>query len=153
MTPQGKTRIDTDIPDGTSNTILHAEKYARCTNTVMAPQFQDGGTAWAYCGAPPFPWHRPPMSPPRPGFVPGFAIRHFAANGAPDAIGEGSIFRVKPTPFVGNCDPTRAATAHAGGMLVGLADGSVRTLAPTMSGKTWWAAVTPAGGEVLGSDW
>jgi prepilin-type N-terminal cleavage/methylation domain-containing protein len=152
MTPQGKTRIDTGIPDGTSNTILHAEKYARCTNTTMAPQFQDGGTAWAYSGAP-FAWQPPPMSPPRAGFVPGFAIRTFAANGAPDATGEGSIFRVKPTPFLGNCDPTRAATAHAGGILVGLADASVRTLAPTMSGKTWWAAVTPAGGEVLGSDW
>ena len=46
-----------------------------------------------------------------------------------------------------------AATAHAGGMLVGLADGSVRSLAQGMSGDTWWAAVTPSGGEVLGSDW
>src|SRR2546427_2868570 len=152
ITPQGKARIDTDIPDGTSNTILHAEKYARCTNTTMAPQFQDGGTAWAYSGAP-FAFQSPPMSPPRAGFVPAFAIRTFAANGAPNATGEGSIFQVQPTPFLGNCDPTRASTPHAGGILVGLADGSVRTLAPTMSGKTWWAAVTPAGGEVLGSDW
>jgi prepilin-type N-terminal cleavage/methylation domain-containing protein len=153
MSPQGKARIDTDIPDGASNTILHAEKYAHCTNTVMPPAFRDGGTAWAYSGAVPFPWQPPPMSPPRPGFVPGFAIRAYAANGAPDATGEGSIFQTQPTPFLGKCDPTRASTAHTGGMLVGLADGSVRTLAPTMSGKTWWAAVTPAGGEVLGSDW
>ena len=152
ITPQGKARIPADIPDGTSNTILHAEKYARCTNTTMAPKFQDGGTAWAYSGAP-FAFQPPPMSPPRAGFVPAFAIRTFAANGAPDATGEGSIFQVKPTPFLGNCDPTRASTPHAGGIQVGLADASVRTLAPTMSGKTWWAAVTPAGGEVLGSDW
>lgn len=151
--PQGKARVDADIPDGASNTILHAEKYARCTNTTMAPQFRDGGTAWAYCGAMQFTWQQPPMSPPRSGFGPGFAIRAFAALGAPDAIGEGSLFQVQPTPFLGNCDPTRAATAHAGGILVGLADGSVRTLAPTTSGKTWWAAVTPAGSEVLGSDW
>src|SRR5262249_38177389 len=41
LNPQGKARL-TDITDGTSNTILYAEKYARCTNTTMAPQFQDG---------------------------------------------------------------------------------------------------------------
>ena len=149
--PQGKARIPADIQDGTSNTILHAEKYARCSSMVMAPAFRDGGTAWAYSGAVPFPWQPPPMSPPRPGFTPGFAIRAFAAHGAPDATGERSRFQVQPRE--GNCDPTRASTAHAGGILVGLADGSVRTLAPTMSGKTWWAAVTPAGGEVLGPDW
>ena len=93
------------------------------------------------------------MTPPGKAFQPGFAIPALAARGAPNAIGPGSIFQVQPTPFLGNCDPTRAATAHPGGMLVGLADGSVRTLAPSMSGDTWWAAVTPAGGEVLGSDW
>jgi len=36
-------------------------------------------------------------------------------------------------------------------MQVCLADGSVRSLAPTMSGATWWAACTPSGGDVLGS--
>ena len=36
---------------------------------------------------------------------------------------------------------------------VTVVDGSVRTLAPSMSGATWWAAVTPSGGEVTGSDW
>ena len=65
-------------------------------------------------------------------------------------LAPGSMFQVQPTPFLGNCDPTRAATAHAGGIQVGLVDGSVRTLAPSLSGDTWWAAVTPTGGEVLG---
>jgi prepilin-type N-terminal cleavage/methylation domain-containing protein len=150
--PQGRTAFAA-IADGLSNTILHAEKYARCSNTVMAPAFRDGGSAWAFGGAGAFPWQPPPMTPPRPGFGPGFAIRAFADIGAPDVIGERSRFQVQPTPFLGNCDPTRASTAHAGGIQVGLADGSVRTLAPTMSGKTWWAAVTPREGEVLGSDW
>ena len=147
--PQGRARF-ADIPDGTSNTILHAEKYARCSNTVMVPAFRDGGNAWAYSGGP-FLWQPAPMTPLRAGFGPAFAIRGFVALGAPDAIREGSIFQVRPTP--GNCDPTRASTAHAGGILVGLAEGSVRTLAPTMSGTTWWAALTPEGGEVPGSDW
>ena len=68
-------------------------------------------------------------------------------------IGTGSKFQVQPAPFLGNCDPTRTATAHPGGIQVGLADGSVRTLTRSMSNDTWWAAVTPSGGEVLGSDW
>jgi prepilin-type N-terminal cleavage/methylation domain-containing protein len=150
--PQGKTTL-TDILDGTSNTILHAEKYARCSNTFMAPAFRDGGSAWAYCTSPLFPWQPPPMNPPAKGFQPGFCIAGLVRRGAPNAIGPESIFQHQPSPFLGNCDPTRAATAHTGGIQVGLADGSVRTLAPTMSGATWWAAVTPSGGEVLGSDW
>ena len=143
--PQGKTRL-TDIQDGTSQTILYAEKYARCSGTSMS---LDGGSLWAYSAfrnvdLP------PPMDPPptpRP-FNPGFAI---PVPVWPNAIGPGSKFQVQPRP--GNCDPTRASTAHAGGMLVGLADGSVRTLSPGMSGDTWWDAITPSGGEVLGPDW
>jgi prepilin-type N-terminal cleavage/methylation domain-containing protein len=149
--PQGKARFPADIPDGTSNTLLHAEKYARCTNTNLAPAFRDGGTAWAYTTALLFPWQPPPMTLPGKAFQPGFAIAGLAGRGAPDAIGPGSIFQVQPTE--GNCDPTRASTPHPGGILVGLADGSVRTLAPGLSPDTWWAAVTPSGGEVLGSDW
>jgi len=150
--PQGKKRLG-DILDGTSNTILQAEKYARCTNTILPPLFRDGGSAWAYGGAGPFPWLPPPMAPPVKMFGPGFCIPALANQGAPYAIGPQSKFQVQPTPFLGNCDPTRAATAHSGGIQVGLADGSARNLAPTLSGATWAAAVTPRGEEVLGEDW
>ena len=151
--PQGKTRIPADLPDGTSNTILQAEKYARCTNTTLPPQFRDGGSAWAYGGAGAFPWLPPPMDLPVKAFVAGFCVPALANQGAPNAIGPQSRFQVQPSPFLGNCDPTRAATAHAGGIQVGLVDGSVRTLAPSLSGTTWWAAVTPRDNDMLGSDW
>jgi hypothetical protein len=152
--PQGKIGIRS-ITDGTSNTILHAEKYARCSNNYayMPPAFRDGGAAWAYNTAPAFAWQPPPMKFPGKAFQPGFAIPALANFGAPNAIGPGSRFQVQPTPFLRNCDPTRTATSHPGGMLVGLADSSVRSLSPSLSGTTWWAAVTPAGNEVLGSDW
>jgi hypothetical protein len=42
---------------------------------------------------------------------------------------------------------------RAGWFLVGLGDGSVRTLKPTISKGTLRAAFTPAGGEILGADW
>jgi prepilin-type N-terminal cleavage/methylation domain-containing protein len=149
--PQGRARIPNDFADGTSHTILLAEKYKICTNTVMVPAFRDGGSAWAYTATPVFPWQPPPMTPPGKAFQSGFAIAGLVARGAPDAIGPGSKFDVQPIP--GNCDPTRAATAHPGGMVVGVADGSVRLLAADMSGEVWWAAVTPEGGEVQNSDW
>jgi prepilin-type N-terminal cleavage/methylation domain-containing protein len=148
--PQGKTRL-AGITDGTSNTIIFAEKYARCFNTTMAPAFRDGGTAWAYCTSPFFSWLPPPMQLPPRAFQPGFCIAGLVKQGAPDAIGPGSIFQMRPPE--GNCDPTRAATAHPGGMQVGLVDGSVRTLTPGISRALWWAAVTPQGGELLGADW
>lgn len=151
--PQGKARIPNDFPDGSSHTILHAEKYARCSNTFMPPPFRDGGTAWAYCTSPLFPWQPAPMEPPGKAFQPGFAIPAFVGRGVPTAIGPGSIFQIQPTPFESNCDPTRASTAHTGGIVVGLADGSSRMLAVEMSGDVWWAAVTPAGGEVQSADW
>jgi prepilin-type N-terminal cleavage/methylation domain-containing protein len=150
--PQVKNKL-IDITDGTSTTILHAEKYARCSNTTLPPAFQDGGTAWAYMTSGLFPWLPAPMMLPGKAFQPGFAIPGLVARGAPNVIGPGSKFQLQPTPFLGNCDPTRAATAHPGGMVVGLADGSVRTLSPDLSGDTWWNALTPSGGEVLGSDW
>lgn len=141
--PQGRTRL-AEITDGLSNTILYAEKYARCTSTSMP---LDGGTLWAYCASKDLDLP-PPMDRPIKPFHAGFAIA--GSFGNPNATGLGSKFQVQPTP--GNCDPTRAATVHAA-IVVGLADGSVRNLAKTMSDKTWWEAVTPANGEVPGSDW
>jgi prepilin-type N-terminal cleavage/methylation domain-containing protein len=143
---QGKRRLVEIINgDGTSNTILYAEKYPRCSSNMM---LLDGGSFWAYSvfktvALP------PPMESPPKLFQPGFAIPLLQW---PDAIGPKSKFQVQPTPFDGNCDPRLAATPHASGMQVCLADASVRSLSPSLSGTTWWAAVTPTGGEALG-DW
>jgi prepilin-type N-terminal cleavage/methylation domain-containing protein len=123
-------------PDGTSNTILFAEKYARCTNET----FPVGGTCWAYSqfyqpgGILPVPLH------------PGFAIKWLA-----DSVGEESVFLSPTDPK--NCDPTRASTSHPGGIQVAMADASVHSLARSISPTTWWAICTPANGDVPGVDW
>jgi prepilin-type N-terminal cleavage/methylation domain-containing protein len=123
----GAARLASSFPDGTSNTILFAEKYAQCNN---------GGDFWAYSA--------PSL------FLPSFANSTVGGN----AIGPASKFQVQPAPFLSsNCDVTRASTPHVGGILVTLADASVRSVPAGISGTTWWAACTPAGGEVLGTDW
>ena len=44
-------------------------------------------------------------------------------------------------------------TPHTGGIVVGLADGSVRMVSPSVSPGTWWSAMTPSNNDVLGGDW
>ena len=129
--PQGDSIIPASFPDGTSNTILFTEKYARCHNT----SYIEGGGFWAYDIL------RGPVEP---------LHSAYAISWTKYSIGPDSKFVIRPDPT--NCDPTLASTAHSV-MPAGLADGSVRNLSSGMSGATWWAACTPAGGEILGTDW
>jgi prepilin-type N-terminal cleavage/methylation domain-containing protein/prepilin-type processing-associated H-X9-DG protein len=127
-------RLPASIPDGTSQTLLFAEKYAQCFNT----NYPYGGNYWAYYftgGVNLQPYH------------PGFAV---SWNGW--SIGPMSKFQTQPRPYNGNCDPTLASTPHSGGMQVAMADGSVRTLSSSITMYTWWYLCTPSGGEVLPAD-
>jgi len=133
---QGTASIPTTFPDGTSNTILFTERYAVCvSNSLNLPR----ACLWD--------WWELPTTFPGHDYYP--FIGNQTVNG--DNVGPGALFQVQPVQ--GNCDASRASTAHTGGMQVALADGSVRGLSAGISGTTWWAAITPAGGEVLGPDW
>lgn len=101
-------RLPTNFSDGTSNTVLLAEKLA-----VMI-----------------FRWDN--MDDGQPMF-------NAYVSGA------NSKFLVNPTPF--NRTDYRASTMHPV-LNVLLADGSVRSINPSISGDTWWALCTPAGGEI-----
>jgi prepilin-type processing-associated H-X9-DG protein len=74
-------------------------------------------------------------------------------------VGPQSLFQVMPknnlsTGQLGvQCDVRLTQGYHTGGMNVGMADGSARLLPQGLSPTTWWFAVTPNGGEVLGADW
>jgi type II secretory pathway pseudopilin PulG len=112
---QGSARFPASFTDGTSNTILMAERFQMCNGEP---------TAWAYDGV--------------SSWAPAFA---FTSTGKP---------QIQPEPK--QCDPSVPQSPHPSISQVGMADGSVRALTAQISAQTWWAACTPNGGEVLGSD-
>lgn len=114
--------------DGTSNTIAFAEHYA----------YECGGT-----------WFDPFVAQPFIGGVPHRAT--FGDWNDLTSASDGATFQAAPR--LSECNPALAQTPHSSGMLAALADGSVRTISAGVSPATYWAAVTPAGGEQLGSDW
>jgi prepilin-type N-terminal cleavage/methylation domain-containing protein len=136
----GGARIPATFTDGTSNTILFAEKYAYCGPS---------GALWGHGS-----WEN--------NWCPNFAygsrdgtVAYQSPGGwlGPGKVGPGSKFQIQPNPYQTQCDTARAQTGHSAVMNVALGDGSVRNLSGGISGTTWWYACTPNGGEVLGSDW
>ncbi len=156
-------RLTRSIPDGLSNTFFYAERYARCFHTKgdytaidgYRPTFADGG---------------PLLNGKNNRQV--YPVRAASGETVPNI--PGMAFQVRPPRYElfdltasGNfalymayytnppadlCDSRVPQTPHSSGMLVGLGDGSVRTVAKGITPSVFWALVTPAGGEVLG-DW
>ncbi|MCX7424783.1 MAG: DUF1559 domain-containing protein [Planctomycetia bacterium] len=128
---QGESRLGADIPDGSSNTIILAEKYGNCNSTGPYPTGQaDGGNMWAR-----WDW-----------------TDYWQPTFAAWITGVSSMFQDAPRPYTygGRCNPRLAQSSHPGAMNAGLADGSVRSLSATLTVAVWWALCTPAGGDLPG---
>jgi prepilin-type N-terminal cleavage/methylation domain-containing protein/prepilin-type processing-associated H-X9-DG protein len=142
----GHTTFPASITDGTSNTIFFSEQYAMASPTPNSgdpdfwfwsnPTFQSPNGNNEYCGG-----------------AGGFA---------------GPTFIPLFTPAISYCQKTEvytywggtlsycdcvATSPHAGGVNVGMGDGSCRLVAQGISGLTWYIACTPSGGDVLPADW
>ncbi len=136
-------RIPSTFIDGTSNTIVFAEKYQVCGskggNRVAAFYY---GETCLNCGS--------------PGTYAGTCNR----LGSPNGVGSPPMFyggltlipQSMPSPTK-SCNPCMLQAPNPSGILVGLGDGSVRLVSNAISQATWQKAVQPADGNVLGSDW
>jgi prepilin-type N-terminal cleavage/methylation domain-containing protein len=158
----GRPNLDTTYQDGASQTIAFAPHYTVCgghlyfnytegehwyTGGLRRPSFADGGPLFG--GRNPGDVH--PVTDP--------------VAGVTRPSRAGATFQPRPKlwnreiggpvrgPNADECDHTLPQALHPAGLLVSLGDGSVRTISPAVKPETFWAAVTPAGGEVLGSDW
>ncbi|OAI39062.1 hypothetical protein AYO40_06135 [Planctomycetaceae bacterium SCGC AG-212-D15] len=124
QTWEGAAHLPGSIPDGTSNTVMVAEKYGNC---FSPPGNYHGGSMWARWDC-------------ADDFQPAFAIW---------VTGPASMFQVQPEPHdTSACNPAVASTPHAA-MNVCFADGSVHALASSLSANIWWSLSTPNGGEPI----
>jgi prepilin-type N-terminal cleavage/methylation domain-containing protein len=147
----GVTRM-ASIQDGTSNTIFFAETYAICgpaggtTGTVYreliwAEDGQNSGPLAQQFNQNVF-------------FVPAFWSQPLMTTSSQRNLPWGlNMALPQIAPAIAQCDPLRLQSFSAGGIQVGLADGSVRSVAPGISQITWGRAVEPKDGFVLGNDW
>jgi hypothetical protein len=147
-------KFTTTFQDGASNTIVFAEHYATCGGTDYFWLTGGDDEFYAWVGAqkkPPINWTTFPQR--RPTFADRFFGDVYPQTQGQTSRGSVPGLTFQVAPKLSECDRRMAQTPHRAGMLATLGDGSVRTLAPGMSEATYWAAVTPAGGEVLGNDW
>jgi prepilin-type N-terminal cleavage/methylation domain-containing protein len=143
--PRGPGTLLTAMPDGTSNTVILAERYMNCAPSwggVTDPQWAIHpavvGHGW---DTPVFGWRNVGI-----GYDPSFTN---PAGGGNDPFNQ--PFQVGPTASA--CDWYVMQGAHTGTMQVALGDGSVRGVANGMSLQTWTWACTPNDGNPLPSDW
>jgi prepilin-type N-terminal cleavage/methylation domain-containing protein len=157
------------MPDGLTNTIILAHTLEKCdsTNYWGITQYVDWGANPADTGTqhpiPGFGWATYAANNPvrdSTGNYAGVPSGGAAANknttgvyifGYPDFTSGSLPFQISPGG--GNCHPDVLTSPHTGAMLVGLGDGSVRTVSSAVSVTTWQNACNPIDGNVLGSNW
>jgi prepilin-type N-terminal cleavage/methylation domain-containing protein len=135
-------RISATFVNGTSNTIVFAEKYMVCGPSANSHAAFYWGETCLDCGS--------------PSNYSGACNRRSSdvVNvGSPPMFYSSITLPPQNKPSPNNCNPCMLQSMGPGGILVGLGDGSVRSVNTGISQLTWANAVSPNSGQVLGPDW
>jgi len=131
--------LQAQMPDGTSNTVIFAERYKECSPS-------SGGhtePTWAA-----HPWTTPNGNWAIAGF--GWTSSGVQGGYYPD-YNQGVPFQTSPAASA--CNWYVLQGAHSSAMIIALGDGSVRNVNPGISTTTWSYACNPRDGNVLPGNW
>jgi prepilin-type N-terminal cleavage/methylation domain-containing protein/prepilin-type processing-associated H-X9-DG protein len=132
---EGRASYGKTFVDGTSKTIMFAERYASCGNTGD-PEVYTQSCLWGDS------WEQ---------FRPTFCVNDVTQ--LPYIKGYLKCLMFQDVPhWYQTCDSRRAQTPHSGMMQVCLADGSVRAISSSIADLIWQRACDPRDGEVIGDD-
>ncbi|HEY7326446.1 MAG TPA: prepilin-type N-terminal cleavage/methylation domain-containing protein [Gemmataceae bacterium] len=145
----GSVRLPATLPDGTSQTIAFADHYyARCSRDstlsqtyLIIDQLFDPYNGEVY-------GRRRPTFADR-GWEDVLPVTDPATKTTRPSV-PGKTFQVQPRPE--QLDPSIPSTPYRAGLTVAMFDGSVRTIAPSVSETVFWGLVTPAGDEAVNPD-
>ncbi len=133
---EGAARIPSSFPDGTSNVIIHTERYGTCGTagdpnaaSVYGNLWCDSNTVWR----------------------PTFCVNDVSQTPSPGYT-RCLRFQVRPD-WITECDSSRAQSPHLEGINICRGDGSVRFVSPSISDDTWANVCDPRDGAVLDKDW
>lgn len=149
---QGKNNINTTFKDGTSNTIVFAERYSVCGSDSSITDSTTGFSLWANAAS-------------QSGLMvmrAAFCIN--SPNGVPQSLPStpdsltNSIYpacltpQANPEPLGGACQSNHTQSAHAGALVVCMGDGSARSVSYSVEAATWAMLCDPQDGNVT-SNW
>jgi prepilin-type N-terminal cleavage/methylation domain-containing protein len=164
LDPTSRRTILTAMPDGSSNTVMLGHRLEWCKGVAndwdATPDqygWYDPVPGFGYVtffnrrgnGMSPNTQFGKGLHPISPGGNANVDFTDPPSNGTMPT--SGVPFGIGLSPAV--CDPNVLESPHTGAMLVGLGDGSVRTVTSGISVSTWWNACVPDDGMPLGSDW